>query len=806
MDERTGRSVGGRALRGRRTGRLARAAASALVAGGLLATSAATTASAVGSVLTASPEYPATIEIDTVTPQSAADNGTVVVTGKVTNSGKSTLKSPTVAVRGPVQGRPLKTRSDLNLIATRTTPMGQDGVALDHAQQDVGDLAPGRSASFSIPVAVADLGLKHAGVYELAVDVHSGTGEKAQQLGITRTFLPYQSGFTAKPTQVSVVWPITHAPELVAQTMPDNDQMPVLRDDSLVGELAPGGRLDQLVTLGADLPNLTWVVDPDLLDTVYAMTKPYRVQKPDTGGESAREDNTVPGTGKDAATAWLTKLRTAVARTGDEVVSLPYADPDLASIAHNGAGLNGMETALRKAATAGQVTAEGRLSVEVKANVAWPYQGWLDKATAGVAATTGGKVVLVNGASMPESKDLPYTPNAARPIGNGQTAVVADPTVSGLFQGDLAGDSARTATVQRFLAETMMISDQEPEQPRGLLVLPPRSLTAGTATALHDAVLKSQAGGWVSPASLDSVAGTAADPEANTSVPDGYSHELAGSELSAGELADTMGVQDGVDQLMVILTQPQRVRGPFSAAMVRSMSTEWRDQPKAGADYRVSVREYLHGLRTAVKVPLKTAVTLPGDNATLLVSVKNDLTQSVGNLELRLTSSQVNRLNVGDKQPVVLDAMTSKTYRFPAEAQVNGPVQVTAQLWTTGPHAQKYGDPVVFTVEVTSVASGVWYVIGGGLVLMVLAGLRFSLQRRKRAAAGEADEDPERLLDNPPTAPQGGAGEEPGKGPQSAAQAAPDTLAEDGPGDAPQADPQTADDRDRVAGDEKVGH
>ncbi|MFG2824524.1 DUF6049 family protein [Kitasatospora sp. NPDC048365] len=762
-------------LRGRRT---AVRAAAVLLAGGLI-TAAATPALALPDlVVTASPDFPAQVEITSVTPRTA-DGGSVTITGKITNSGRSTLKSPTVAVRAPYQSRPLKTRSDLNLVATRTAPVTQDGTDLPHPTQDLGDLEPGRSATFTLPsVAVADLEIKSAGVYELAVDVRGTTdGQKAHSVGIGRTFLPHQSGSTAKPTQLSVVWPITHSPDLVAQTMPDNDQMPVLRDDSLVGELV-GGRLDQLVTIGADLPGLTWVIDPDLLDTVYAMTKPYRVQKPGTGGESAREDNTVPGTGKDAATAWLAKLRTAVAKAGDQVVSLPYADPDLASIAHNGAGLNGMDTALRKASTAGQVTAEGRLAVDVKSNVAWPYQGWLDKATAATAGTAGGQLLLVNGDSMPESRDLTYTPSAARPVGNGQTAVVADPTVSALFQGDLATDTARTGAVQRFLAETMMITGQEPEHQRTLLVLPPRSLTTGTATALHDAVLGARSGGWIAPVNLEAVATAAADPSANTAVPDGYSRELAGSELSAGELADTMAVQDGLDQLMVILTQPQRVRGPFSAAMVRSMSTQWRDQPKAGSQYRVGVHNYLDGLRAAVKVPSKATVTLPGDNATLLVSVKNDLTQAVGNLELRLTSSQLNRLNVGDKQPVVLDAMTSRTFRFPAEAQVNGPVQVTAQLWTTGPDAQKYGAPVTFTVEVTSVSSGVWYVIGGGLVLMVLAGLRFTLQRRKRAANGEADEDPERPVDAP--------------------------TAEDS--DGPAADPQASVDPDRVAGDEKVDH
>ncbi|MEV4558792.1 DUF6049 family protein [Kitasatospora sp. NPDC049285] len=781
MDERTGRDAARTASRGRRTGRLARSAA-ALLAGGLLtAVSASPALAERGTLLAAAPEYPATVEITTVSPQVATDTSTVTITGKVANTGSSTLKSPTVAVRAPMQVKPLGTRSEIGLVASRTTPSGQDGIDLQNPVQDVGDLPPGKSADFTLSVPVSALKAKDTGAYELAVDVWGTTGsEKGHPLGIARTFLPVQGKATAKASQISVVWPLTHAPVLVAQTMPDNDQMPVLRDDSLAGELTGDGRLNQLVDIGGTMTGLTWAIDPDLLDTVYAMTKPYRVQKPGTSGESAREENTVPGTGHDAAVAWLAKLRQAVGKAETEVVSLPYADPDLASIAHHGTDQSGMDTALRKAVTAGQVTTEARLSVDAHSEVAWPYQGWLDQKTAAVAGASGGRVVLVNGASMPESEKLSYTPNAARPIGNGQTAVVADATLSELFQGDLGTPRDRTAAEQRFLAETLAIAHQAPEQPRTVLVLPPRSLTTGTATALRDSMAQAVAGGWAGAAVLDRVVGTQPDASANGAVPDGYPRELAASELSSDELAATMQLQNGVDQLMMILTQPQRVRGPFSAAMVRSLSTEWRDQPKVGTDYRTGVRQYLDNLKAAVRVPTKSVVTLPGDNATLLISVKNDLTQAVGNLELRLVSTQPNRLNVGAPQPVVLDATTARTFRFPAEAQVNGPVQVTAELWTTGPDAQRYGEPVTFTVEVTSVASGVTYVIVCGTVLMALAGVRFYLQRKKRKAAGEADEDPDRPLE--------GDGEAP-EGPDADAEPSSDAGADD-----------------RVPGDEKVGH
>ncbi|WP_157531368.1 MULTISPECIES: DUF6049 family protein [unclassified Kitasatospora] len=762
------RQSGPRTVARTRTGRVARQLSGLLAFGAVLVPGVLPAAAAPVGFVAASPEYPATVAVDSVAPKGwAAAGDTVTVNGVVTNSGSAALKDVTVSIRQQsASGRTLASRSSLDQLVRRGEPAGADGTPVAASRKGLGTLAAGQSSPYTVQVSVADLKVGKGGVYELAVDVAGVTpdDEDPHTLGIARTFLPYRSEAIAHPTQLAVVWPITHTPELVAQTMQDNDPVPVLRDDSLATELAPGGRLGQLVQTGGQLPGLTWVIDPDLLDTVFAMTKPYRVQKPNTAGEPAKESNTVPGTGKDAATEWLKQLRTAVAGAGSQVVALPYADPDLASIAHNGAGLNGMADALRKAGTAGEVTAEGRLSTDARADVAWPYQGYLDQQIAATALAAGENLVLTSSASLPDTS-MNYTPSAARPIGNGQTAVVADSTVSDLFQPDLSSPQARSAAVQRFLAETMVINRQLPETPRTLLVLPPRNLTTGSAGALAEAVTQAQQGGWAKLVNLQTVATAPADPDANTTVPGpaDYPQRLRASELSAATLGQVMDIQGKLDQLLFILTQPQRVRGPFSAAMVRSMSTAWRDQSAEGSSYRKGVQDYLVSLIGAVKLTPKSTVTLAGDTGTVLVSVKNDLNQAVGNLRVKLSSSQPNRVNVGLQKDVLLEAVTSQTLHFPASARNNGKVQMTAQLMTTGTHEEAYGKPVVFTVEVTSVTSGVLYAIGGGVLLILLAAVRFTLQRRKRAA--EPDEE------------EGGAAQESG-----------------------------ADAEEHAPGDEKVGH
>ncbi|MEU6231991.1 DUF6049 family protein [Kitasatospora sp. NPDC047058] len=765
----------------------------------------------------ASAESPVVMTIEAVNKPVAVQNGTVTITGHITNSGKSVLKSAHAAVRKPWSAKPLTTRSELATVASRTTPLNTDGIDLESPQYALNELGPGQTQPYTLSVAVSDLQLTGEGVYELAVDVWGSTADNQRDraLGIARTFLPYDpTPAEAQPSKVTTLWPLVHAPVLAAQTMSDNDQtVPVLRNDSLAAEFAPGGRLYELVETGSTLTGLTWVVDPDLLDTAFAMTKRYRVQKPGTGTKNdndkkkkvaAKEENTVEGTGSAAATAWLEKLRAAVAKNGSQVVALPYADPDIASIAHNAAEADGVDAALGKAATAGRLTVEGRLAVDTRSDVAWPYGGHLDQQIAGMAQRAGSGLLLVNGASLPEPDALKYTPTAVRPIGNGQNAVVADEEISALFEGDLGTPQAQTLAVQRFLAETFVISRQEPQNPRGLLVMPPRELSATTAKVLATAVQAAQAGKWVEPVKLDVLAQGPADPKANGAVPAAtdYPAQARASELPSSALTDTVDVQAKLDTLMQVLTLPQRVRGPFSAAMVRSMSAEWRADAPAGSDYRRGVKQYLDELTDAVNVPRKTSITFAGDTGVLQVSVRNDLTQAVTNLKLVLTPQQANRLKVHPAEELVLPASQSVTLRFPAEAQNNGPVQVTAQLWTTGPNPKPYGSPQSFTVEVTSVTNGVLYVFGGGLVLLLLAALRFFRQRKLRVANDDEGDAP--LADG--AADEDGDGDGEGGAGDTSGAAAPDDGRGAGPGDdgqTPRA--STADGRDRATSDEKVG-
>ena len=126
---------------------------------------------------------------------------------------------------------------------------------------------------------------------------------------------------TSKPVRLTVMWPLGDRPRLAAGA-PGGTAPVRLIDDELATSLAGGGRLDVLLSAvdfatsptvdpgGQVRSAVCLAVDPDLLVTVNAMTGGYVVNDgPDAGPSTP----THPGTGQDAAVAWLNKLRSVAA-------------------------------------------------------------------------------------------------------------------------------------------------------------------------------------------------------------------------------------------------------------------------------------------------------------------------------------------------------------------------------------------------------------------------------------------------------------------------------------------------------------
>lgn len=677
------------------------------------------------------------VSLDALTPGAPVEGDKVTISGTVTNRGSEAVTDAHVGLSvGPrLSGRTaIDAAAEHSRDADGRTPAELGGKFTEKFAK----LPAGISEDFSITVPVDKLDLDDHGVYQLGVSLSGQTQTRPyeQTLGIQKTFLPWQPDATEKKTQLTYLWPLISSTHLTAETGSDEQQTPVFENDNLGTELAPGGRLNQLVSLGNELP-VTWVVDPDLLATVNAMTESYRVKSEDGG-------TTVAGKYQAVANRWLSDLQKAV--QGRKVVALPFADPDLASLAHRGKDVPGSLSHLRRATDVAATAVKSILHTEPSTDFAWPVNGAVDPSVVDVATSAGAHNVIARSDSLYERGGLPYTPTAARPIGGGTTAVVADSRLSTAFEGDMskAGDSA--LAVQEFLAQTLAMTLQDEEKQRSVVVAPQRLPSASQAQSMATALHSLGAQRWSQPLDLVAAAKAKPDTRATTDVPGtaSYPQSLRKQELPAKAFQDIKTTQGKLDNFKVILTSPDRVVTPFGNAINRGMSTSWRGNERKAQKYRNGVQSYLVNLTDEVQLIQKSDATLSGRSARVPVTVQNQLVQGVEHLVLRLTSTKPTRLNLGEGQavserPVKVAGGHSQSVKFTATANANGPVPVIAQLYTED--GTPYGRQMMFTVDVNEFTPTVMLVIAGGVLLLVLAGIRMYTQRKRAAAREAADGD-----------------------------------------------------------------
>ncbi|BBZ46599.1 hypothetical protein MPRM_38800 [Mycobacterium parmense] len=294
------------------------------------------------------------VRIDQVTPDmvTTTSQPTLSVTGTVTNIGDRPVRD--VMVR-------LEHAAAVTASAGLRTSLDGDTDQYQ-AAADFLTVAPelqrGQEAGFTLSAPLRSsgkpsLGIEKPGIYPLLVNVNGTPDYGAPaRLDNARFLLPVVgvppddaddqdaavAPDTSKPVSITMLWPLADRPRL-SPGVPGGTIPVRLVDDDLATSLAPGGRLDILLSAaefatsrdvdpdGAVNRALCLAVDPDLLVTVNAMTAGYVVSNSPDGPAQQPGTPTHPGTGQTAALDWLNRLRTLAHRTC--VAPLPYAQADL---------------------------------------------------------------------------------------------------------------------------------------------------------------------------------------------------------------------------------------------------------------------------------------------------------------------------------------------------------------------------------------------------------------------------------------------------------------------------------------------
>ncbi|MGW5051237.1 DUF6049 family protein [Actinokineospora sp. NPDC004072] len=693
------------------------------------------------------------VEIDTLSPRVVQSSArTLTVTGTLTNTGDRAISEVDLRVqRGDVLGTEAGLReaiTDPSLTSALNRP-----ARTSRFQEVSPHLEQGASVDFRVTVdLVADLGIDRPGVYPLALNLN-GVPDfgSTERLGSLSTLLPVLSvpggdgvDPPAKPTPLTVLWPLVDEPRLVEGALGSGPA--VLSDDDLAASLAVGGRLYTLLDAvraaaeadPAILRSLCFAIDPDLLTTVASMSDGYRVR---TG------DGLVDGRGATTAELWLTTLRELA--SGQCVVALPYADADLAALSRADT------TALQSLALgAPGVTFDERGQARTTADIVksvmnatavegavWPAGGTVDERTRADLAAHRPTTLLVDSTRLTGA-----TGSAPFELAGDQRAIPYDGLIAQSLEPRLrtADASVATSSVQNGLS-ALVFRGGIAATPEPVLVAPPRrwradaedlSVFLGTVRALS-------AQRFTAPLALPALVsgkanGTASGLEygaqdAAAEIPAPTTARIGKADRVQRELVDKVLFEDATKQVT-----PQALLAPLRRGLLRAASTAWRSDPDQA---RQAAAQVADGLQTVLD---QVSVTDPGRPLSL-ASQDSPLPVYITN---KLPVEVLAKINVGTTPG--LRPQEDTLVRIPANAAIPRylPTEVTrsgrfvVNVWLTTQSGTELGGTSRVELNSTSFGSIILIVTGtaaGALVLLV--GLRLVRRLRTAKAADSAGAD-----------------------------------------------------------------
>jgi len=596
-------------------------------------------------------------------------------------------------------------------------------------------LEPGQSAPLNITVrldgSAGNLRITSPGIYPLLVNVNGTPAYGGQaRLASLSVLLPVlgapgksTSSTPDQPAQVTMLWPIADTrPRIVAA--PFGGQA-VLGDDVLAAELRPGGRLDALVSSALavrDDPELSrtlcYAVDPDLLDTVDAMSRGYQVRT---------SSGNVPGSGAEVAKTWLDSLRRLVANQC--VIQMPYADADLPALA----GVRGGDLMGYALNTAQRV--QNLIGVRPQAGVLWA-QGPLDDKSLDALAAAGIKTLIADPSELSGTVSGGVTLDGA--------SLRAEPVDSLVTTGltGTGGDSAAETPVddpaigtQNGLA-ALAYRGMNGDTGEPVLVAPPRRWDVPETElnqllqSVREMIDKRLLTGVSLPQLLATPASgtsrmsyTAEDVAAAT--PATVTDSMASIENTMADLRSAMTV-DATAQV-----DPEQLLLPLRYALVRNTSTAWRTTKGAAEISAADSRTELDALLRGVTVDSPTVpISMASGSSPLPVFLHNTLPVQVA---VRITMNNSTGLRFGESPDQLLPAGLSRNIPIQVEALRAGRFNLTVSLSTPG--GTELGTPARF--ELRSNEYGVITLvltIAGGAALVLLSGRQIYRRIRARRA------------------------------------------------------------------------
>ncbi|MBA3338370.1 MAG: hypothetical protein H0T54_01220 [Geodermatophilaceae bacterium] len=674
-------------------------------------------------------DRPVEVVIASVSPRVSGPGTVIEVSGTLVNTTDVAITDLTVRLqRGPV----LQSRTDL-------ADNDSDPVEVNASSTAFVDLTRPLLGSGVLPFTYTTtpeaLRLSEPGSYPLLVNVNGQPGsDPASRVGEQVVLLPYLDSPPTAVTQLSWLWPLVSTPERNAAG--------VFTGTDLASSLAAGGRLDVALsaietTPGADGSTLvpqavTLAIDPELLEAVTVLADgDYQLLV-----DGQQQTSTF---GSADAASWLSRLRTLA--LSHPIVSLPYADPDVATLIAQGQG-QAVERLLPDGPAGALV--QQVLGVRPQSTIAWPPDGATgNPAVLDMFAQHGVRQLVTSDLLTFQAPPELGTLDAVSTIDTRSgplTALVADHVLSDLVGHDISEAGSEALTEQRFLAELVAIASEGTTsegstsegtpQGRHLLIAPERDFDPTTAASM---MLATAGQAWLGrelPTDLDL---TVSRPAPRTLL----SPSPVASMISGEQLSGLLVALRAREDFASALSEPDTALLGLDRALARAATINRRFESELQEAAVLDVAAAVDALRATVGIiePANGTYSLASADAPLVLTVRNDNAFPV-EVTVALAprgAPGVQTTNVVQELP----AQTVTTIPVPANIERSGSFTVIATLST--PAGSSLGAPVQLRVQSTVYGPVALVITFGAAGLLALLFARRSVKyykRRRRALPG----------------------------------------------------------------------
>lgn len=659
---------------------------------------------------------PGQVTITSLAPIAPTPSSRIVIGGRVANT-NTDFDLTELSVRVTISA-PLSSRDAIDEVAGGSN--SYDGFAISQTQTRVASrLRPGAQRDFVIRVPMSEIPLTTPGVYVLGVELVGVDPRLGYTvLGTGRTLLPWVPEPPEEPTRLAWLWPLSSWPGRT----PDGVQL----GDSTTRAISGGGRLANLVDAGSTARrDVSWIVDPELVQTVDSMTSGYLI---------AEGDQLVPGTGEQAATRWLGQMRDIGERT--DVWVLPYADVDAAALERGGLDRD----VVRALSIAGPVTRDAIGNPGV-GTVYWAPGGRIDSTTSALLASTGVSVVVVNDDALPALSDPGITPTGVvdldTPVGP-LRAVLIDTGLRRALSMPQRTEANRLMVRQRFMSETAFIALEAPDISRTIVAGPSGPRWNGDPDLLADVLTAVRLAPWVDPVTLNEL--TRMEPSSVTRLRAPYGDAERARELTGDYVERIVRAQESLALLRQVVDNAIDITEPIATALLRSGSAAWRNQPQTGSRLLTIIQTDLDTDATKVSVVSRGTVTFSGNTGRIPITVANEFDRPV-TVGLLVEGSPTARLQADPLGPLQIEAGRRASLEVPVRIIGGEPLPVTVRLITA--EGEEFGAQTDMTLQTTAYSRAALWVSIGAAVLLVLLVIADAVRRArsKRATARDTDDE-----------------------------------------------------------------